>query len=608
MVIVGLAITFIFALPHILTPFLLSGKPYLPLVYDQAPIFTADQLTWPAAEAREVMDGRFLPADPEIWEYKKGPSLTAQIPAIIIGLTGKLFGSINKAYLVLGCLLPPLVFLTLFSFVYLLTKENLVSCLTAAAVMTMTRPFQFIPPLNIKMAKALFGYLTNRFIEPVPVEFFRLPNPLLIFPFFMLTVIFIYLTVEKKQLKAALFGGILFGSLFYVYFYFWTFILSFLILLLGSSLIKKDKKRFRRLLVLAGIGLCLSCFYWFNFIKFQQLPGRIDILKRAGLEVGRIRNSVRTAQLVIFALIFSLAIKKKDNAFYFLLLGLLGGLLCLNIQLVTGYTFQSGHWMLRVLNPWLIIMSGFTFFRLFNKSRYYRLLASGILITILVVAFIIHLTYTQKTYSAYTLPPAKIAAFSWLDENTPEDSVVGSISIETNLLIPVYGHNNIFLPNGGVTLASDRELINRLYIIYKLFKVSPRYLEEILTGSKEREEKKYQNCLLDECLRNRSLEFLEKEGGWYLFHMKSAQWQSTPGNWQYRINLPEGERQLILAGYEDYLGSNQILPEKWRLDYLFYGPEEKKITHFDFSQYDFLRMAYSNDQVEIYQVKAENRQ
>lgn len=600
-----LIFSLIFFLPHILIPKFLVGKPYYPLALVGAPIFSSDELTWPAAEAREVMDGRIFPTDPVVWEHKNAPSMVAQIPAIIIGLLGRFSGSINQAYLILSFVLPSLVFLSIFFLTFILTKEYLISCLVSIVTMMMTRPYQFFPPLNRAMVAALWGYLTNRFIEPVPFEFFRLPNPLLIFPFFVLTIIFLYLALEKKKVVFAVAGGFLFGLLFYVYFYFWTFVGAGSGIFLISSVLKKDRQRTRLLMMFLFTGGIISLFYWFNFFKFQQYPFKDDILRRAGIGVGRISNLFRTVQFLIFGFIFSLLVRQKDRQFWFLLTFLLGGLICLNIQLIAGYTFQGDHWTLRVINPWTMLMLGFVYFRLLSRKIFYKPLTRLLIFLFLGLGFWIQFSFAKKAYFAYTLPEEKIAAFAWLVKNTPKDSVVFSPSIETNALIPVYTHNNVFLPNGGVTLAATSEIIERVYVTYKLFGIKPEYLEEILGYSQEKEAEKEKNCRIDQCLKNRSLDFLEKEGAWFFFHMQSTTWKVGFSGWSFRLGLSEAKKQEIVAGFREFLKTKQYLPEDLRLDYVFFGPNEKHLSGADLNLdgHDFLGLVYQNQGVKIYQVK-----
>lgn len=603
LILIVLILSFIFALPHLLIPKYLAGKPYYPLVLDGAPIFTSDELTWPAAEAREVMDGRLFPTDPVVWEHKVAPSLTAQIPAMIIGFLGRAIGSINTAYIVLGFILPPLVFLSIFFLVFLLTREYLISSLVSILIMTMTRPFQFVPPLNLSMLKMLFGYLGNHDIDPTPVEFFRLPNPLLIFPFFILTIIFLYLSLEKKKMIFAFVGGVFFGLLFYIYFYFWTFILAGVGIIFLASLIQKDWSRIKLLLIFIGIGGLTSLFYWINFYKFGQYPFQGDVLSRAGIEIGRIRNLYRTVQFLIFGFLFSLAVRKKDFKFWFLLFLLFGGIVCLNIQVITGYTFQSHHWTLRAINPWVMLMLGFFHFRLFSKKKFYQPLTLFLIIFFLGLGGWIQFSFARKAYSAYTLAEDKVAAFKWLNKNTSQDSVVGSLSVETNVLIPVYTHNNVFLPNGGVTLAPTEEMIQRICTVYKLFEIPLTFLDDILAYSEEREVQMQKNCLKDQCLKNRRLAFLEKAGAWFFFHMESTTWKETLTGWSYEIGIAEKRRRAIVEGYQKFLKIKGYLPAKLRLDYLFFGPEERKLSKVDLGQYDFLSLVYEQGEVEIYQVK-----
>ncbi len=238
-----------------------------------------------------------------------------------------------------------------------------------------------------------------------------------------------------------------------------------------------------------------------------------------------------------------------------------------------------------------------------RKKRFYKLLTIFLLFIFLVLSFGIQLSFSRKAFSAYTLTDEKIRAFNWLNENTPKDSVVGALGLETNTLIPVYTHNNVFLPNGGVTLAPTKEITKRIYIIYKLFGITPEYLDEVLAYSPEKEREKEKNCFLDQCLKNRRLNIVEEEKAMSFFHMQDTVFQEGLTGWSYKVGVPPKERMGIVGDYKKFLESSVYLPHDLRLDYIFFGAEEKKITKVNLKKYDFLLPVYQEEGVEIYKVK-----
>ena len=142
-------------------------------------------------------------------------------------------------------------------------------------------------------------------------------------------------------------------------------------------------------------------------------------------------------------------------------------------------------------------------------------------------------------------------AYEWLNANTPNDSVVMTPSFITNVEIPIHTHNRIFLARAYQSLASDKEVINRLLITYKLFGVPAAYLYEMLET-------------YDGVFNLVTLKYFSRELD--AFYKGGAKYGG--------YTIPIAEKKKILNEYTFF-----NLPEKlpYRLDYIFVGPREREM-------------------------------
>lgn len=600
-IIVALLISFIFGLPHLVTPFFLGNfKNYHPLAVNQVPIVTFEESYVYAAQAREVCDGHPLSADAHLAEYKNLPSLTP-LPLLFAGSLGCLIGSISAVFVISDFLFPPLIFLIVYLLLHSFTSNRGVSIFGAVLLLTADRLFLFLPPLTLNMAKAFWDILAINGTETVSLEFARFPYPQFAFLILGLHLYFLLRALKEKNLLPTILSAIFLGLLFYTYFYYWTFILAGTAVLFFIFLLQKNLTGLKILLLNLIIAFLISIPYWLSFSQFQMLPVSQDILERMGFEPGRVKNLYRTTQYLVFALLFFKFIRNKDLRFWFLLAFLLGGIASLNIQILTGYTLQSWHWTLRAINPLIIIMITYFLFQVLNQ-RYVIQKVLSPLLTILIIFFLfraltLQFVVAKNSYQGYTLPQPTLEAFNWLNQSTPRDAVILTPSFETNSLIPLYTHNNIFLPLGNVTVAPNREIIERLAVTYKIFGLGKNELAKALS---------YQGDGLGDCRGDNCLvkfEFWEKQAIIELFYMKYLQKSEGILNWSTFYQMPKDEQEEILAAYGELLKNPTFLPVELRLDYLYYGPAEKKISQIDLGAYPWAKEVYRNSEVIIYQVR-----
>lgn len=603
-VLITLFLSLIFGLPHLIIPAFLGGwENYHPLTVNNVPISTLEETYVYGAQAKDVCEGHLLSVDAHLVEHKDLPISFSPLSSLFAGSLGCLLGSIPRFFLIADFILPPIIFLALFFFLRKITSSTTTSLLGAALVLTADRLFLFLPPLTLGMAQAFWDILSINGRETIFLEFSRYPYPQLAFLILILQIYGLFRALVEKSFRWVLLAAIFLGLLFYTYFYYWIFVLAGIVFLLPLLLWQKKSDEVKILLLTTFVGLVISLPHWIFFFNFQAIPARQDILERMGLEPGRIRNLYRTAQYLIFAFIVFRSIKKKDFTFWFLLAFLLGGIAALNIQLLTGYTLQSWHWVTVVLNPFSIIILVYLLSRIFNRKsipkgfkRFYTPIVYFLIIFFILRAFALQFVAAKNTYQGYTLPQTTIEAFNWLNNNTLKDAVILTPSFETNSQIPVYTHNNIFLPAGNVTVASNQEITERLLTAYQIFGIGREQLAKTLAYRGDG----MGDCQGDTCLVK--FEFWEKQAIIELFYYKYLRKNESLSSWSTFYEMPKSEQQQILSAYDRLLENPGLFPTRFKLDYLYYGPAERKIKETNFNQYPWAKEVYRNQDVIIYEV------
>lgn len=593
---VAVLVGLIYVLPHFIHYQTLKsqGKEYVPLTTESY----FDVMNVHGARLRDILDGDLISGDIDIFEYRNGPSIWPILSMTIFAPLIFLTRSIFAALIISDFLFPALIFLSLFYLFFVFSRKRLFAVGVAMFLMLFPQAPLLFPPTSWMKLKNLFLQIFPWPWQPaVNLTYLRPESFIGAGPFFILFFAFAYkaLTIEaadkKKRYFFIILAGIFYGLLFNFYFYFWAFATIFLGLLLAFLLIK-SRSRVLVVIFMGLVGAVVSIPFWLNQLRLVKLLNYQEIIQRnAGLEISHaFRTSVwKTYLLYIFAaaLIFWLAKKLKPQdkiRSWFLICLSLTGIVVFNIQVVTGFTPQSDHWSGRVflITNGIICAVILYDLYLYFESRWHKkstkkvLFAVGlVLIFSLLSNVLISEAIVEKNRATlYTLPTGLMSAYEWLNKNTSKDSVVLTPSLATNIDLPAYTHNRIFLPRAGTSLAPESEFLDRLYIAYKLFDVKPQYLDKMIQSERGIIyffTVKYHSTALDTYLRP------DKD---------MSKW------------LPADVRNKI---YSDYLKFQPPSEIPYRLDYIFVGPREREIG----ISVDFLekyKKIYDSGGVQIYQI------
>lgn len=528
-------------------------------------------------------------ADWQVFEYRNGPKVQPILGPLIFGRIAKIIG-LKNLYIMVDFIFPPLIFLLFYYLVNLLVRNKLLAVFSSLLLLGQEPLTSFAQKFGISLLK--YDGL-NYFIDYLahlnrPLTYARFDNPQFSFLLLLLGILLLWQSLKKGKLFLLVLTGFILGLQWYVYSYYAIFATLILFILPLVLFFSKYRTKIKSLFIAAGTFLITSLYYWFNYWQFVQLPQAREFLLRAGREDGRWfdKNSLFIILLVLLIILVNKKLKKKiKNEQIFIISLLLAIFSCLNFQILSGFSMQHFHWQSVIVNP-IIILAEVYLLSLIITDYYSKFFRKGILIIILMLVasiFFRNLFISLNTYKAYTQDYKIFEAFNWLNKNTGKDSVVMTPSLETNYLLIIYTHNYIFTPHALHSLAPTSELMERMAITFNIFGISSSYTKNFLTPQKSLGVTPYTHQTLD------------LAGYPYLFYLKHG--LQGPKN--------EEAQKEILESLKIFRTVKLTLPEiskKYKVDYLFFGPSEKRISTANFDLNPKIKKVFDNEEIKIYQL------
>lgn len=487
----SLLVGLIYISHHFIIPNFLDaeGEIYYPITSASFP----DEALLYAPRANAAMQGRWFSGDSALAEYREGPAVLPILNPILLGGLGAMFGSMKAGIIASDFIFPTLIFLAVYFLAYEFSQRKKWSLVFASL-------FLFIPKLGISIPPVTFLHLKEFWKIPFPFlnsqepfYFSQFEEPKITFFFFTIALLFFVRAMRRDSMKSAALAGISFGLLFYTYLYDWATAFAAMGLFFLWSLYKKDFHAVKRTAIIAAIGLLCSAGYWYNFWHILQYP---DAIARAG---GEFSHAIRFATvwksyLRVLVLVFLLVAfwQKKDRRLIWMLGAMLFAyVIAVNVQVVTGLNPQPDHWY-RVqflpiaLAAWLIALRLYDLF-FAPATEKVRMLGNAAAAFFLLY-FFMGTFYASGVYSIthakdYAVSWRTVESLEWLRAHTEKGSVVGAISGSKSAEILLHTENNVFVPFGFATLASDRELWERAMILARLYGFTPDEFEAYIRAS-----------------------------------------------------------------------------------------------------------------------------
>ncbi len=610
---VALAVGGIFFLPNILLP-ALQGQGgfgiYHPMSLE-AP--TLDEVAAYGSRLREVMDGHFSDGDPYIREYKNKDTMWgSNFMAILLGSIPYLLRLKDPTVIfqIGDFIFPALIFLAAYALFFLITRNKLRSILGALI-------FSAFPNISVFRAffsrdfyatfslERLFG-IFERIFDSTLTRLFVPGFSLIFFILFLFAVLRALKSEKEKPPFSILVASLTFGLLFYIYFYYWAYAVVLMVILLSFLLFIEKEKAFRVLKILFG-GFIISLPYWLKILRLHDNPLYKELSARVGLEVSRIFR-IESMDAYVLAIILSIILiwlgRKRGEMITGIFLGtaLLSYIVVLNMQIITGFNIQPDHWGSRVnvyiLSLGLIIAIFWIFDFLSKKFKYNNSILSAPIIYALLLFFffmalIIQIRNSSFMANNYRIHEDLLAAYKWIDRNTAKDSVFLTPSSKNVFYLPFFTHANVYAPPACYSLLSRDEIIDRFLETYAYFGVPEDFLKRSLEAN------------LGDGANIEYARASENDPIYMLFCDTYADYK--PGGYISGNSLrpfPRSVLEEILDRYKAKLAliKSNDPPLSSLVDYVIWGPNERLIGKFDPRKHDNLRLIFSQNLVEIYEM------
>ena len=520
------------------------------------------------ARYREILDGRLISGEVDTVEHADAPSIWPLLSAAVFAPF--LWGtkSVLATLVITDFVFPMFIFSAFFLLLNRLTRAPLAALLAAYIFMLFPELAVLFPPGSVSELKTLVLQFLPFLPETPVVHLLYLRREAFIpgAPFFILTLYGLHRVLTTREKKWTILAGVFFGSLFYFYLYYWIFIGITLGTLIVVSALRRDG-RTSALLSVGLVALAVSVPFWVSHQRLANLPQYGELAGRAGIEIGRAVRLHLWPTYLLYAGMAALALwlgdKLKRQSESILVAAVLAAeIISYNIQVITGFNIQSDHWSGRVfVSAQSFVVAALAWYAVrYALERYpawaVRARMAGLAVLVAGASSLSlhvvrhHFRVESASAAIYTVPSELMAAYDWLNLNTPVDSVVLSPALETNIDLAVYTHNKLFLARAQNTIAGEEEILDRMHAAYALGAVSPEYLNALLgteRGIMYFFSVSYESRALDRYLRP----------------------DRYPG-----LALPAAVRSRVIQDYSQY-ALPAVMP--YRVEYIFIGPREKEM-------------------------------
>lgn len=589
LLILGVTVGLIFGWPHLLIPAIqrahgLEGQ-YTPLYFDGANAVVIDELTRYAAKTRDVYDGHLWVDEVFAHERRGAPSPYETLPHFLLGLATHLTGSVALTYALADFLLPPVIFVLIVVFMRRLTGSKAVGIMAGAGVLFGYQVLDYLPPTSrsdlVGLVYTLFYYRNGT----RQLEFSRLIHPEMTFIFMLGAIIALYGALDTKRRAQFALSGVLGASLFYSFPHYAVYFGTVLALLALRYTWLGDRLRTTWLLLVGGLTVLLALPYLVGLFHFLRLPDSGTILNRTIIKSAPTVPMAQAKYLALIAIGF-VFVREKDEAFWFVNLVLVAGVICLSVQGLAGRDIGAGYWLERMIKPWAVLVLSFLAARVggaLYRTRFLPRVAVIFTVILLMSGLVTQSRYALFTYSVARLPHDFSQAFTWLNRHTKVDDVVLTASLEMNCLLPAYTHNDLFIANAFHTLTPTAEILDRFLVGFRILGANPVEVEAILRDPG------YYNRFMSR----------PPQTNWMTYLTHAEYLDRATG----QFALPDSLVKRALASYRSLDPSLSHLLGRYRLDYILVSGREAGLVSRDLlRQVDTFREVYLNDSIAIFRI------
>jgi hypothetical protein len=479
---ISLLVGLLFLLPHIVRIFYIgSFRDYTPFA-GQTPSSTVwDETFMYASQVNFTLQQHGLANDTDAFEHRSEPFPYSIIPIEIEAGIAKLTGNLGTAQILCHFLFPAITAWLMMTLLGWYGASTPLAALLGLAIMVVG-----FSPRTVMMGNmdVLRRGLHASFAETL--QFSRNPHPNMSFPFFLAAAMSAAIALSRKSVGYSVLAGLLGGLLFYTYIFYaidWTVacILLFWMSFWKNPLIYKNI----RLTLFINMLVAIPFLLW---VRASKLSGayfhrtyRLGMMRshlptKDGLELG-----IAWIFMVAIATVWFLwsrrskpsndfdSLEMSRVSFLVFTCAALGGIIGMNMQIVTGFNVQAEHHFPHmVIQPTVLILLAIAFVGWTKSNLRIWQYQTSWSVALFVMLFT-GCTISQVDAAVHSAPYHRITTsdrilFKWLKINSSVGDVVATTNLRLCTIIPVYTHDYTLLVNGSRTSGTDEEVIERFLL------------------------------------------------------------------------------------------------------------------------------------------------
>ncbi|HLP44000.1 MAG TPA: hypothetical protein VK145_01860, partial [Candidatus Nanoarchaeia archaeon] len=416
---------------------------------------------------------------------KDNPYLFQPLGSMIVAYMGSVFGlDINDTILLSRVVLPFVTFLILYWFVFLISKDRLVSLISASALLVADSVLSFSGIMYLLQGVSPDNFL--RLARPV--------NPAMVYIFFFGFLALFWKFYENRKISFGVLSAIVLGLNFYNYFYTWTYLYAFWVFLIFIMALYKQWKAVLQIsLVYVGGGI-VAIPYFINMYRATHYPAFEEVGARLGTIFTHYPLFIGFSSLAALLVFFFLYPKEDKQKYFFGLALLLTPFLTMNQQIITGRIMQADHYHWFFHKPIAFIFVLIIFFTFLNKEKFIKY-RTYVGVVALVACFGIGIFVQAHSYQYDRRDGGAIAenrqiyapVMKWLNENATTGAMVFSNDEVSHLTVIYTPHNVLFHRAACCTTlsATDEQMFDTVSLFYRIRDIKKDDVAEIFEEEKD---------------------------------------------------------------------------------------------------------------------------
>jgi len=528
-----------------------------------------------AARVTEVQNGHVLGSNVYQKEGKNDPYVYQPLGPMVVAYMGEIFAlDINNTILLSRFVLPFIIFLFIYGFVFLVSRDKF-AALSSAVVLL--------------LADSVLSYSgITRLLQGVsPDHFLRLArpvNPAIIYLFLFPFLLFFWQFYRKRNWKHGALSVIVLGLNFYNYFYTWTYLYAFGSILILLLIIQRNWKQALRIGSVFVGGAIVAIPYFINMYQASQFPTFKDLGISSGIILSH-QPLFMGSSMIIALLFFLFLFPRIDKEKYlFGLAILLAPFLTMNQQVLTGRIMQPDHYHWFFHKPLAVSFVLITIFYLFDRYHldlYKKIFAILVITSSMAVAVFVQAysyQYDSRDGGEIAIERQKYGpVMDWLNSNVEKEAQIFGNDDTADMTVRYTSLNVLYHP--GICCTS--------------ISVTKSTLHETL----------FTFFRLNEVDAQSAYEAFSRERAFVSRHLFGIYYRKLYGSYE---AIPDEKFEEIVALYKETLSTPTSvwlygIWKKYEVEYLVWDKKNDPLWNLD--RYKYLEKAAEFGDIVIYRVK-----